>query len=159
MSAPTTKKFGKSTREVPHHSQKAQKWYPADDETKPKTVSCTRLHGDEKEEDCEEEEVEDQLPVPPNDHPVQRLLSIFPGILGRLAREQYLEAVADRGRFYAAGDGQGTDSAAPELGFKFTMRIPVRLQAQSAREYRSQLLHGSGHGRAGNGQQWLSMTL
>lgn len=39
MSAPTSKKFGKSTREVPHHSQKAQKWYPADDESKPKTVS------------------------------------------------------------------------------------------------------------------------
>ncbi|KAH6657500.1 ribosomal protein L6e-domain-containing protein [Truncatella angustata] len=38
MSAPTSKKFGKSTREVPHHSQKAQKWYPADDESKPKTV-------------------------------------------------------------------------------------------------------------------------
>ncbi|KAI1458985.1 ribosomal protein L6e-domain-containing protein [Annulohypoxylon moriforme] len=39
MSQPTTQKtFGKSTREVPHHSQKAQKWYPADDEAKPKTV-------------------------------------------------------------------------------------------------------------------------
>ncbi|KAI1845596.1 hypothetical protein JX265_010483 [Neoarthrinium moseri] len=38
MSQPTSKKFGKSTREVPHHSQKAQKWYPADDESKPKTV-------------------------------------------------------------------------------------------------------------------------
>ncbi|KAI8965975.1 ribosomal protein L6e-domain-containing protein [Daldinia sp. FL1419] len=39
MSQPSTQKtFGKSTREVPHHSQKAQKWYPADDESKPKTV-------------------------------------------------------------------------------------------------------------------------
>ncbi|KAI1345138.1 ribosomal protein L6e-domain-containing protein [Xylariaceae sp. FL0016] len=39
MSQPSTqKKFGKSTREVPHHSQKAQKWYPAQDEPKPKTV-------------------------------------------------------------------------------------------------------------------------
>ncbi|KAK8113623.1 60S ribosomal protein eL6 [Apiospora kogelbergensis] len=38
MSAPTSKKFGKSTREVPHHSQKAQKWYPADDEAQPKSV-------------------------------------------------------------------------------------------------------------------------
>ncbi|KAF3012389.1 hypothetical protein G7054_g1008 [Neopestalotiopsis clavispora] len=38
MSAPTSKTFGKSTREVPHHSEKAQKWYPADDETKPRTV-------------------------------------------------------------------------------------------------------------------------
>jgi hypothetical protein len=39
MSQPTSKKFGKSTREVPHHSQKAQKWYPADDESQPKSVS------------------------------------------------------------------------------------------------------------------------
>lgn len=39
MSQPSTqKKFGKSTREVPHPSQKAQKWYPVDDEAKPKTV-------------------------------------------------------------------------------------------------------------------------
>jgi large subunit ribosomal protein L6e len=39
MSQQTTqKKFGKSTREVPHASQKAQKWYPAEDEAKPKTV-------------------------------------------------------------------------------------------------------------------------
>ncbi|KAK7952476.1 60S ribosomal protein eL6 [Apiospora aurea] len=38
MSAPTSKQFGKSTREVPHHSQKAQKWYPADDEAQPKSV-------------------------------------------------------------------------------------------------------------------------
>ncbi|KAI1501762.1 ribosomal protein L6e-domain-containing protein [Biscogniauxia marginata] len=39
MSQPSTKKtFGKSTREVPHASQKAQKWYPAEDEPKPKTT-------------------------------------------------------------------------------------------------------------------------
>ncbi|KAI0176282.1 ribosomal protein L6e-domain-containing protein [Hypoxylon sp. FL1284] len=39
MSQPSTqKKFGKSTREVPHPSQKAQKWYPAEDDAKPKTV-------------------------------------------------------------------------------------------------------------------------
>ncbi|KAK7753219.1 60S ribosomal protein L6 [Diatrype stigma] len=39
MSQPTTQKtFGKSTREVPHHSQKAQKWYPAEDTPAPKTV-------------------------------------------------------------------------------------------------------------------------
>lgn len=39
MSQPSTqKKFGKSTREVPHHSQKAQKWYPAEDDSKPKTI-------------------------------------------------------------------------------------------------------------------------
>lgn len=40
MSAkPTTKKFGKSTREVPAPSAKAQKWYPADDENEAKQVS------------------------------------------------------------------------------------------------------------------------
>ena len=41
MSAPAAQKkaFGKSTREVPHHTQKAQKWYPAEDEYKPKQVS------------------------------------------------------------------------------------------------------------------------
>ncbi|KID77165.1 60S ribosomal protein eL6 [Metarhizium brunneum] len=39
MSAkPTTKKFGKSTREVPAPSAKAQKWYPADDENEAKQV-------------------------------------------------------------------------------------------------------------------------
>ncbi|KAI1176731.1 ribosomal protein L6e-domain-containing protein [Nemania sp. FL0916] len=42
MSQPSTqKKFGKSTREVPHHTQKAQKWYPATDEPKPKKVRKT----------------------------------------------------------------------------------------------------------------------
>ncbi|KAI9774463.1 MAG: hypothetical protein M1835_006035 [Candelina submexicana] len=34
----TTKKVGKGEREVPHHSQKAKKWYPAEDENKPKKV-------------------------------------------------------------------------------------------------------------------------
>ncbi|KAI1759745.1 ribosomal protein L6e-domain-containing protein [Hypoxylon sp. FL1150] len=39
MSQPSSQKtFGKSTREVPHPSQKAQKWYPAEDDAKPKTV-------------------------------------------------------------------------------------------------------------------------
>ncbi|KAI2784795.1 translation protein SH3-like domain-containing protein [Daldinia loculata] len=39
MSQPSTQKtFGKSTREVPHPSQKAQKWYPADDDSQPKTT-------------------------------------------------------------------------------------------------------------------------
>jgi len=28
---PSTKKFGKTERTVPHHSQKASKWYPAED--------------------------------------------------------------------------------------------------------------------------------
>ena len=32
------KTFGKSTREVPHHSQKASKWYPAEDEAQHKKV-------------------------------------------------------------------------------------------------------------------------
>ncbi|TAQ88328.1 hypothetical protein B7494_g3334 [Chlorociboria aeruginascens] len=32
------KTFGKSTREVPHHSQKAKKWYPAEDEVQKKKV-------------------------------------------------------------------------------------------------------------------------
>ena len=34
----TKKKFGKGQREVPHHTQKAKKWYPAEDETQLKTV-------------------------------------------------------------------------------------------------------------------------
>ncbi len=36
----TTKKFGKSERKVPHHTQKAKKFYPAEDEAKPKKVRC-----------------------------------------------------------------------------------------------------------------------
>jgi hypothetical protein len=32
------KTFGKSTREIPHHSQKAKKWYPAEDEVQHKKV-------------------------------------------------------------------------------------------------------------------------
>ncbi|KLU84203.1 60S ribosomal protein L6-B [Magnaporthiopsis poae ATCC 64411] len=35
---PTTKTFGKSSRTVPHHSQKAQKWYPATDDAGPRKV-------------------------------------------------------------------------------------------------------------------------
>lgn len=35
-----TKKFGKGTRAVPHHSEKAQKWYPAEDDAKPRQVRC-----------------------------------------------------------------------------------------------------------------------
>ncbi|KAK4192689.1 ribosomal protein L6e-domain-containing protein [Podospora australis] len=38
MSAPATKTFGKSTRTVPSASEKAQKWYPAEDEAKPRKV-------------------------------------------------------------------------------------------------------------------------
>ncbi|KAL8413954.1 hypothetical protein RB594_005257 [Gaeumannomyces avenae] len=35
---PTTKTFGKSSRTVLHHSQKAQKWYPATDDAGPRKV-------------------------------------------------------------------------------------------------------------------------
>ncbi|KAH0548191.1 hypothetical protein GP486_008090 [Trichoglossum hirsutum] len=35
------KKFGKGEREVPHHTQKAKKWYPAEDESQPKKVRKT----------------------------------------------------------------------------------------------------------------------
>jgi len=39
MSAkPQTKTFGKSTREVPANSEKAKKWYPADDDSESKKV-------------------------------------------------------------------------------------------------------------------------
>jgi large subunit ribosomal protein L6e len=40
--APTKKTFGKSTRSVPHPSEKAQKWYPAEDESKPRQVRKTQ---------------------------------------------------------------------------------------------------------------------
>ncbi len=33
-----TKKFGKTERTIPHHTQKAKKFYPAEDEAKPKKV-------------------------------------------------------------------------------------------------------------------------
>ncbi|CAK7226172.1 60S ribosomal protein L6 [Sporothrix curviconia] len=36
--APSTKKFGKSTRTVPHHTQRAQKWYPAEEDAQAKKV-------------------------------------------------------------------------------------------------------------------------
>lgn len=39
--ANTMKKFGKGDREVPHYTQKAQKWYPTEDEPQPKKV-CLR---------------------------------------------------------------------------------------------------------------------
>ncbi len=34
-----TKKFGKGERSIPHHTQKAKKFYPAEDENKPRKVS------------------------------------------------------------------------------------------------------------------------
>ncbi|KAK0628440.1 ribosomal protein L6e-domain-containing protein [Bombardia bombarda] len=39
--APTTKTFGKSTRTIPAATEKAQKWYPAEDEAKPRKVRKT----------------------------------------------------------------------------------------------------------------------
>lgn len=33
-----TKKFGNSERSIPHHTQKAKLFYPAEDEAKPKKV-------------------------------------------------------------------------------------------------------------------------
>jgi large subunit ribosomal protein L6e len=39
------KKFGKTSRHVPHHSQKAKKWYPAEDEVQNKKVGYVQnLH-------------------------------------------------------------------------------------------------------------------
>ncbi|GAB7348469.1 hypothetical protein MBLNU459_g6882t1 [Dothideomycetes sp. NU459] len=38
----TTKKFQKGEREVPHHSQKASKYYPAEDDSAPKKVRKTQ---------------------------------------------------------------------------------------------------------------------
>ncbi|MCJ1422170.1 hypothetical protein MMC29_000049 [Sticta canariensis] len=35
------KRFGKGEREIPHHTQKAKKYYPAEDESKPKKVRKT----------------------------------------------------------------------------------------------------------------------
>lgn len=43
---PVTKKFGKSTREVPAAADKAKKWYNADDESDPKQVSFSLDAGD-----------------------------------------------------------------------------------------------------------------
>lgn len=48
--APTTKTFGKSTRTVPHPSEKAQKWYPVEDEPKPRKV-CERIHSQNSRDD------------------------------------------------------------------------------------------------------------
>lgn len=33
-----TKTFGKGSRQVPHHSEKAQKWYPAESDAQPRKV-------------------------------------------------------------------------------------------------------------------------
>ena len=43
---PKTQKFSKGERSIPHHSQKASKYYPAEDVAVPKKVrSQTRQHG------------------------------------------------------------------------------------------------------------------
>lgn len=42
MSDGQTKQFGKGQRTVPAPAQKAQKWYPVDDESQPKKVSIPR---------------------------------------------------------------------------------------------------------------------
>lgn len=43
---PTTQKFSKGERSIPHHSQKASKYYPAEDVVAPKKVrSQMRQHG------------------------------------------------------------------------------------------------------------------
>jgi large subunit ribosomal protein L6e len=39
-----TKKFGASERKIPHHSEKASKYYPAEDERQPKTVRSSPGH-------------------------------------------------------------------------------------------------------------------
>ncbi|KAL9109361.1 MAG: hypothetical protein Q9227_005991 [Pyrenula ochraceoflavens] len=38
---PQTKKFGKGERTIPHHTQKASKWYPAEDEAQPRKARKT----------------------------------------------------------------------------------------------------------------------
>jgi len=39
--ASTKKQFGKGEREIAHHSQAAQKYYPAEDQPQPRKVSRT----------------------------------------------------------------------------------------------------------------------
>ena len=38
MAEHKTKKFGKTERKIPHHTQKAKKFYPAEDDAKPRKV-------------------------------------------------------------------------------------------------------------------------
>ena len=40
---PKTKQFGKGERQIPHHSEKAKRFYPAQDEKKPKKVRLAYL--------------------------------------------------------------------------------------------------------------------
>ncbi|KAH7383652.1 putative 60S ribosomal protein L6-B [Cadophora sp. MPI-SDFR-AT-0126] len=46
-----TKTFGKSTREVPHHSQKARKYYPAEDEAVARKVCARHIQEEENWEE------------------------------------------------------------------------------------------------------------
>lgn len=47
-----TKKFGKGQRTVPKSEQKAQKWYPVDEEPQPKKVSTPLRDGYESRDVC-----------------------------------------------------------------------------------------------------------
>ena len=38
-----TKKFSKGEREIPHHTERAKKWYPTDDIVQPRKVSILAL--------------------------------------------------------------------------------------------------------------------
>jgi large subunit ribosomal protein L6e len=42
----TKKTFGKSTRDVPHHSVKAKKWYPTEDDVVAKKVGSIIMQRD-----------------------------------------------------------------------------------------------------------------
>lgn len=49
---PTTQKFSKGERSIPHHSQKASKYYPAEDVAVPKKVrSQMRQQWEDQEEE------------------------------------------------------------------------------------------------------------
>ena len=50
---PTTQKFSKGERSIPHHSQKASKYYPAEDVAVPKKVRSADAiaRKDQEEED------------------------------------------------------------------------------------------------------------
>jgi large subunit ribosomal protein L6e len=48
---PTTQKFSKGERSIPHHSQKASKYYPAEDVAVPKKVRYERRMRSMEEED------------------------------------------------------------------------------------------------------------
>lgn len=45
-----TKQFGKGQRTVPHPALQAQKWYPVDDESKPKKVRIPHINRSNRKE-------------------------------------------------------------------------------------------------------------